>query len=124
MNGARQPSREALFSNLSHIKGTLGLERCRSAVRENILFRPAGKIQCSAGRQEFEAGGGHFCAAFAGEALFKFGFKPMQIKHVRCRIFELRGLSFSAAQSEDCCTFDSCTSRSSEQMSFSPWRSV
>ena len=61
-----------------------------SRMGENILFGPACKIKRGAGGEEFEAGRGHFRPALAGKAFFKFRFQPMQVKHVRCCIFELR----------------------------------
>src|SRR5687768_15967949 len=69
------------------------LRRSRTAtsdMREDVDLRPAGEVQRGPVRQEVETGLGKRRAAFACEALVELFLQPVQIAHVRRRIFLLR----------------------------------
>ena len=61
---------------------------CRS-VAENVVIRPAGKVEPSACRQEIETGPGEFGSFLALQPNNQHFAQGMQIAHIGCRIFAL-----------------------------------
>src|SRR5690348_6372004 len=65
---------------------TRRLVAASAIVRENVLLRPAGEVEQSAGREEIEAGLGEGGAVLAREPLVEFLLQLMEVADVARRI--------------------------------------
>src|SRR6188768_107837 len=61
----------------------------RSAMGENILFRPADQVEASTGRQEAEARVGDLRPVLPGQSACQNFAQPVQVKHVGGGVVEL-----------------------------------
>ena len=68
-----------------------------TVVRENVLLRPAGKVEQGAVRKEVEAGLRKLDPAFAGQPLVELLLQRVKIADVARRIFALRVIDLRRA---------------------------